>query len=542
MAARTTGWSADLVVVGAGVGGLTTAVAAAELGLRVVVVSKAPRVPREPGTATHYAQGGIAVVGPGDSIDAHLADTVAAGAGLTDPVAARSILAEGPAAVAELIGWGARFDLDRRGRLSRTREGGHGVRRIVHAGGDATGAAVQRTLTEAVTRWTTVGSESSGSVRVMFSTTVTGVLRADDGAVVGVTVIDHAGAVATVAAPTTVLATGGSGHLFAATTNPAGATGDGVALALHAGAEVADLEFVQFHPTMLWTPAGRRGRRALVSEAVRGEGGRLVDAHGRAVTADVPGGDLAPRDVVARAVDTAMRRTGSDHVFLDVGAISGFEERFPTVSAGVRAAGLDLAGGRIPVQPGAHYQCGGVVVDEGCRTAVSGLLAVGEVARTGLHGANRLASNSLLEGLVTGLRAARTAADRAGGRTAVAAGDLMESAPRLDRRALQDAMSEAAGLRRTGVELDALAGALSEVESRPLRTPGDHEDAALLSTARVVVAAALARTASLGGHHRADGRGDPDLRSTAVRLRDGDPHIVPLRRPASGCVAARTVG
>ncbi|EGD54893.1 L-aspartate oxidase [Gordonia neofelifaecis] len=489
----------DLVVVGAGVAGLTAALVAASHGLSVTVLTKgwawAPPG-AEHSTSTFYAQGGIAVVDPGDvddSVALHLSDTLAAGAGLTDPVATEPILAAGWEAVDQLVRWGAEFDIDAAGRFLRTREGGHSVRRIIHAGGDATGARVQEALAAAV---------AQSSVRVIDHATVTQILTAG-GRAAGLEYV-RSGVRAALWASSVLLATGGLGHVYSATTNPSGSTGDGIALALRAGAEVADLEFVQFHPTMLYVP-GARGRRTLVSEAVRGEGGVLVDADGRSVTAGVhPLGDLAPRDVVARAVTAAMRRTGSPHVWLDISAIDDFEGRFPTVTAGVRASGLDIVGERLPVVPGAHYLCGGVVTDGGARTSVPGLLAAGEVARTGLHGGNRLASNSLLEGLVMGGVAARSAAALAHTAPSYPEVPALTALPACDRTVLQDAMSGAAALDRTAEGLTRLAALLDAAPMRALDTVADIEDANLTLTARAVVAAALAREESRGCHYRAD--------------------------------------
>jgi L-aspartate oxidase len=438
----TDGWTAaaDLVVVGSGVAGLTAALQARECGLRVLVVTKAD--PDEGNT--RWAQGGVAVAGghtghpgqPGraaatgrDSVARHVADTIAAGAGLCDEAAARSILAGGQAAVATLRRRGAVFDRGPGGRLARTREGGHSAWRVIHAGGDATGAEIERALLAAA-------ATSGGAVPVLAGHTALDVLLTDAGAVAGLAVLgpDRAGGVdgldgpgglggaggpvARLYAPAVLLATGGLGQLYATTTNPEVATGDGLALALRAGATVADLEFVQFHPTVLYTGAGARGRRPLVTEAVRGEGAVLVDAAGRALMAGVhPLGDLAPRDVVAAAITRRMAAEGTDHVYLDATGLGAglFARRFPTVLAACAAAGIDPVREPIPVAPAAHYACGGVVTSVSGRTEVRGLYAAGEVARTGLHGANRLASNSLLEGLVLGARAARAvAADLAG--------------------------------------------------------------------------------------------------------------------------------
>ncbi|EFG79627.1 L-aspartate oxidase, partial [Mycobacterium parascrofulaceum ATCC BAA-614] len=401
--------SADVVVIGTGVAGLAAALAAHRAGRSVVVLSKADQA--KGGTATHYAQGGIAVVLPGndDSVEAHVADTLTAGAGLCDPDAVSSIVADGYRAVSELVGAGARFDEAVPGRWDVTREGGHSRRRIVHAGGDATGAEVQRALDRA-----------AASLDIRTGHVALRVLH-DDAAVTGV-LLGSVDGYGIINAPSVILASGGLGHLYGATTNPAGSTGDGIALALWAGVAVSDLEFIQFHPTMLFAGTAG-GRRPLVTEAIRGEGAILVDRQGNSVTAGVhPMGDLAPRDVVAAAIDTRLKATGDPCVFLDARGIEGFATRFPTVTAACRAAGIDPVHQPIPVVPGAHYSCGGVVTDVHGQTELPGLFAAGEVARTGLHGANRLASNSLLEGLVVGGRAGRAAAAHAvsAGRVAAA--------------------------------------------------------------------------------------------------------------------------
>ena len=333
-------------------------------------------------------------------MDAHVADTLAAGAGLCDPDVVRSIVSDGYRAVRELVDDGARFDEATPGQWSLTREGGHSRRRIIHAGGDATGAEVQRALDDAAAR-----------LDIRRNHVALEVLH-EGGAVTGVLALNDDGP-GIVHARSVILATGGLGHLYSATTNPEGSTGDGVALAMWAGLPVSDVEFIQFHPTMLFDGhAG--GRRPLITEAVRGEGAVLVDAQGRSVTEGVhPMGDLAPRDIVAAAIDARMTATGEPCVYLDARGIKGFKKRFPTVTAACREAGIDPTRQAIPVVPGAHYSCGGVVTDLHGRTELAGLFAAGEVARTGMHGANRLASNSLLEGLVVGGRAGKAAAAHA---------------------------------------------------------------------------------------------------------------------------------
>lgn len=528
---------ADLVVIGGGVAGLTAARAASRRGLRVLILSKGG--PSD--TATQYAQGGIAVVAPqGDSVDSHVADTLAAGGGLCDPDAVRSIVEAGPDAVAALTDLGAVFDLGRDGQISRTREGGHSTRRIIHAGGDATGAEVQRAL-------------SAAGLPVLFGTAVLEVVT-DATGVQGVLAVSERG-LGRVHSPAVLLATGGLGQLYALSTNPAGATADGVALALWAGATVADLEFVQFHPTVLYSPDGF-GRQPLISEAVRGEGAVLVDSRGQSVTAGVhPRGDLAPRDVVSRAIAARLRELGEDHIYLDARGVPEFARRFPTITTSCRVAGIDPARDLIPVAPAAHYQCGGVVTDLHGRTGVPGLYAAGEVARTGLHGANRLASNSLLEGLVMGERAGLAALERLGEPARVPGRPAVER-PVLERSPVQRAMTEHAsvvrdgqGLTRAAAILDivfqpqpqpqARAGeplpgtgsshpesssaAVSRLPSAPAQ-PADlvawFEDAALTVTARALLLAAATRTESRGCHTRADRPAPVErwTRSIAVRL------------------------
>ncbi|HUO37461.1 MAG TPA: L-aspartate oxidase [Mycobacterium sp.] len=508
--------SADVVVIGTGVAGLAAALAAQRAGRSVVVLSKADR--RCGATATHYAQGGIAVVLPGndDSVDAHVADTLAAGAGLCDPDAVYSIVADGHRAVSELVGDGARFDESVPGQWDLTREGGHSRRRIVHAGGDATGAEVQRALDHA-----------AALLDIRTSHVALRVLH--DGAAVTGVLVGNPDGFGIVTAPSVILASGGLGHLYGATTNPEGSTGDGIALALWAGVAVSDLEFIQFHPTMLY--GGRAGgRRPLVTEAIRGEGAILLDRQGDSVTAGVhPMGDLAPRDVVAAAIDARLKATGDPCVFLDARGIAGFEGRFPTVTAACRAAGIDPVRQPIPVVPGAHYSCGGVVADVYGQTGLPGLFAAGEVARTGMHGANRLASNSLLEGLVVGGRAGKAAAAHA-----AAAGRVLASVPEPivhtapERAALQRAMSRDASVVRDAIGLNRLSGKLSQAPARTVASRGDFEDVALAVAARAVTAAALARTESRGCHHRAEfgQAAGEQARSSVLRLGDDQSSVL----------------
>ncbi|MFG1797304.1 L-aspartate oxidase [Nocardia sp. NPDC049149] len=491
---------ADLVVIGGGVAGLTAARTASLRGLRVLTLSKGGATD----TSTQYAQGGIAVVAPhGDSVESHVQDTVAAGAGLCDAAAVRSIVEGGQAAVAALTDLGAVFDLGRDGQISRTREGGHSTRRIIHAGGDATGAEVQRAL-------------NAAGLPVLFGAAACEILT-DGNGVQGVLAVSDKG-FGVVHAPAVLLATGGLGQLYALSTNPPGATADGIALALWAGASVSDLEFVQFHPTVLYTPGGV-GRRPLISEAVRGEGAILVDSEGDSVTAGIhPRGDLAPRDVVSRAIAARMRALGTDHVYLDARAIDGFAQRFPTITASCLAAGLDPSTDLIPVAPAAHYQCGGVVTDTSGRTAVPGLYAAGEVARTGLHGANRLASNSLLEGLVVGERVGAAAAERLGAHTRVTEVST-RATEYVDRDVLQELMTTHASVVRDGAglaeALKRLADAVTPpttASTLPARIAG-IEDAALTLAARTLLLAAGARTESRGCHTRSDHPdADPRLR------------------------------
>jgi L-aspartate oxidase len=498
------GWfeTTDVVVVGSGVAGLTCALHLREAGLHVTVVTK---VNIDDGS-TRWAQGGIAaVLDPLDTPEAHAADTMVAGVGLCDPAAVEVLVTEGPARVRELIRWGTRFDRHADGSLMLTREGGHHADRIVHAGGDATGAEVQRALHEAVRRdpW----------IRLVEHALVLDLLRDIAGKACGVTLHvlgegtdDGVGAVL---ARAVVLATGGMGQVFAATTNPEVSTGDGVGLALRAGAVVTDIEFVQFHPTALYLGEDRvrRAQQPLVSEALRGEGAHLVDPDGkRFMVGQHPLAELAPRDVVAKAIHRVMLATGTDHVFLDARHVPDVTTRFPTITASCRAVGVDPATDPIPVAPAAHYASGGVRTDLFGRTSIEGLYACGEAACTGVHGANRLASNSLLEGLVFARRiAADIVADPPKPGDPEPSADTGSAVAAAVRGALQRAMTAGAGVLRSGVSLTATAAELVRLGAdRASPGTGSWEATNLLTVATALVAAATRREETRGCHWRED--------------------------------------
>ena len=506
---------ADVVVIGTGVAGLAAALAAHRRGSRTVVLSKATE------TATFYAQGGIAVVLPytDDSVEAHVRDTVIAGAGLCDEDAVRSIVADGYGAVADLIADGARFDESAPGQWALTREGGHSVRRIMHAGGDATGAEVQRALDHA-----------AATLDIRHNHVALEVLH--DGAAVTGVLVGNADGIGVLHTSSVILATGGLGHLYSATTNPAGSTGDGIALALWAGVDVTDIEFIQFHPTMLFDRNGS-GRRPLITEALRGEGAVLLDARGESVMAGVhPMGDLAPRDVVAAAIEARLRASGDECVFLDARSIERFAQRFPTVTAACHEAGIDPTTTPIPVVPGAHYSCGGVSTDVHGRTRMPGLFAAGEVARTGMHGANRLASNSLLEGLVVGGRAGREAAGHAHSAGAPMAKVQPAQRYALDRGDLQQSMTRWASVVRDGDGLRHLIDELDDAVPRTMLTRTDVEDVALTMSARAVAVAALARTETRGCHHRGDFPDTDPAQAVSVSVHGTADGGVALAEPA----------
>ncbi|MFE2292084.1 L-aspartate oxidase [Streptomyces sp. NPDC059452] len=511
------GWAidADVVVVGSGVAGLTTALRCAAAGLDTVVVTKA----RLDDGSTRWAQGGIAAaLGEGDTPEQHLADTLVAGAGLCDEEAVRTLVTEGPDAVRRLITTGAHFDTTDSGDIALTREGGHHRRRIAHAGGDATGAEISRALVEAV---------RAAALRIIENALVLDLLTDAEGRTAGVSLHvmgegQHDG-VGAVRAPSVVLATGGMGQVFSATTNPSVSTGDGVALALRAGAEVSDLEFVQFHPTVLFLGADSEGQQPLVSEAVRGEGAHLVDASGtRFMLGQHELAELAPRDIVAKAITRRMHEHGTEHMYLDARHFGAamWEQRFPTILAACRAHGIDPVTEPVPVAPAAHYASGGIRTDLRGRTTVPGLYACGEVACTGVHGANRLASNSLLEGLVFAERIAADIAETRPPRTepAEATGnDVGEPVALLapeTRTAIQRIMTRGAGVLRSATslataaqELEALHRSAAADDPAPkVAVPGvdTWEVTNLLLVSRVLVAAAREREETRGCHWRED--------------------------------------
>ncbi len=526
LAAPSPGWTArvDVVVVGSGIAGLSTALKARRSHERVLLVTKTYL----DAGSTRWAQGGIAAaLDPEDTPDAHLQDTLVAGAGVCDVEAVRALVTEGPARVRELVEMGTRFDRDSSGELALTREGGHHRDRIAHAGGDATGLEIERALIAAI--------HADPGIDVIEHALVIDLLRAPDGRACGVTlhVIGEGqrDGVGAVQARAVVLATGGLGQIYASTTNPSVSTGDGVALALRAGAIVTDLEFVQFHPTVLWLGGASRGQQPLVSEAVRGEGAVLVDAEGRRFMQGVhPMADLAPRDVVAKAIMRRLAETGAEHVWLDAREFGEekWRHRFPTILESCRSHGIDPVTALIPVAPACHYASGGVRTDLAGRTSVPGLYACGEVACTGVHGANRLASNSLLEGIVF---ADRIAADLARGlpdhaeATDEAATTGIDAAP--DRPVLQRAMTGGAGVLRSAAGLAATRKELAALADSAPHVPCIEcwEETNLRTVATALVVAAALREETRGSHWREDfpERDDAAWRGhIATRLVDGE--------------------
>jgi L-aspartate oxidase len=532
----------DVLILGGGLAGLRAALAV-DPRLSVTVVTKDDLQ----NSSSQWAQGGIAsVVDPEDRFDNHVADTLTAGCGLCHPEVVDAVVREAPSRIAELIAWGTRFD-SHNGTLELGREGGHSHHRIVHALGDATGREVMRAVIEQ--------SRKLANLEV-WPDTFTIDLVTHEGGCRGALVWNPAHGKTLVWARRTILATGGAGQLYRESTNPPGASGDGMALAWRAGAELRDMEFMQFHPTVLYIAGGAR---SLITEAVRGAGAWLVDRDGRRFMPEFdPRGELAPRDVVARAITVVMQRTHQANVFLDLSHLDAAEvrRRFPGMAEICQRFGLDLARDRIPVRPGAHYMIGGVTVDASSRTTVPGLFAAGEVTSSGLHGANRLASNSLLEGLVYGARAGEAAsADILAAGNAVA-GDVEFRVPAITnpksdaggdtggpldladiRNSLRALMWRHVGVERSG---GPLAEALETVEGwcryvlpRQFAEPQGWQLQNMLQVARLMIRGAIERPETRGVHFRGDHpEASPAWRAHIGWRRGGtEPQITRLAAP-----------
>jgi len=505
----------DTLVLGSGVAGLRSAIGAAHNGQVIVCAKEAIDL-----TNTAWAQGGIAAVlktpeNNDDSIESHIQDTLTAGAGVCDIDAVRLICSNGPKRIEEIMDWGMRFDRDPEGHLLRGREGGHNANRIYHSGGDSTGAELQRTLIDR--------ANAHDNIRLFDQCFVIDLLTVNHepgSPVLGAITWHPKYGLQVIWARTTILAMGGAGQIYRETSNPRVATADGIAMAYRAGAQIADMEFVQFHPTTLYVPGAAR---ALISEAVRGEGAHLLDHSGnRFMPAIHELAELAPRDVVARAIVRQIAHQGGKHVWLDCRHIEHFPQRFPSIFETLRSFGIDPATDLIPVHPAAHYTIGGVRSDLQTRTSVPNLLVVGEASCTGLHGANRLASNSLLEGLVMGAIAGEQAAARADNSPITPASivsAIQESNhAELDlddvRSSLRSCMWINAGVERTSTRLDDACDMLDfwgrYTLDKVFETPEGWEVQNMLTAGAMIARAALARTCSIGTHTLVDEITDQD--------------------------------
>lgn len=501
---------ADILVLGGGLAGLQAALAAAE-DQTVLVVTK----DHLQQSNSNYAQGGIAsVIDPEDRIEWHVRDTLIAGANLCDPEAVRMVVSQGPECIRKLIEMGAHFDQIGT-QLTLGREGGHSHNRIIHALGDATGLEIMRAV---------IAQALSRPNLQVFEQAFTLDLLSDDAGCYGA-VIHYRGEIQLVWARQTILATGGAGQLYRETTNPAVATADGHALAIRAGVEVRDMEFMQFHPTVLYIAGGSR---SLITEAVRGEGAWLVDKDGSRFMPEYdPRAELAPRDVVSQAIVSQMEKTHHANVYLDLSHLpaDSIRKRFPGILQTCAEYGLDMTRDRIPVRPGAHYMVGGVTVDLQGRTSLPGLWAAGEVTSSGLHGANRLASNSLLEGVVYGIRAGQSASRAAKAEAKPPQVRPMSVAPEVGplrpldladiRNSLKSLMWRSVGVRRHETDLREAAALVAQWRSnlthQPLTDSSGWELCNLLDVAQIMIAAALLRTESRGVHWRSDFPAQDDL-------------------------------
>jgi L-aspartate oxidase len=495
---------ADVLIIGGGLAGMRAA-NAVDRRLSVVIVTK--DVVRQ--SNSNYAQGGIAsVLDPEDCFEDHIADTLTAGAGLCDEKVVEAVVRDAPHRVRELIEWGTHFD-EEAGELLLGREGGHSHRRIVHALGDATGKEVMRAVIE--------HTRNLPNVQIWENTFTIDLLTHDDACRGAIIWNAHHGKTF-LWAKQTILCTGGAGQVYRETTNPAVATADGHAITYRAGAELRDMEFMQFHPTVLYIAGGAR---SLITEAMRGEGARLVDHHGHRFMPEYDArAELAPRDIVSRAIVAQMEKTRWPSVYLDLSHLdpARVRQRFPGIAETCAQFGIDITQDRIPVRPGAHYMIGGATVDEDGRTTLPGLWAAGEVTSSGLHGANRLASNSLLEGLVYGARAGERASQEASRMkddyrvTPLENPPVPAPAEPLDltdiRNSLTALMWRAAGVRRSGEQLADAAEQIDAWQSYvlPRQFPDPHgwELQNMLLVARIMVEAALTRAESRGVHLRTD--------------------------------------